>query len=426
MTSTSATTPQTTMVGFCCQACRAPLKLDADFSDVTAGRRETFARELSSVKAPAEPTVGDADDENFTDIVDDKYVRPNFGNLDDNSSQNTKEQQNQSAMALFDFLSSRTNLDHPLCQACTDSLLDQLDDELQHAHKEKQDYEALWDELSSLKVTTSVEEIEAEIAELEKQEKEALAEIEEQEKQRAEIAQMKAAQEAELKVLEEEEEKYWREYNDYQRQLIEFEERQDSVEHQYHQASQHLEALKKTNVFNDTFHIWYDSHFGTINGFRLGRLPSVPVSWGEVNAGWGHTVLLLYIMAQRLGITFKGRQLLPNGSSSRIRVERSDTEPAEDLPLFGSGSRFFSDPKFDSGMKHFLECVRQFKDNVDSHDPHFKLPYAVNADGTISDGKQNLSICMQNNTEENWTKALKFMLTNLKWCLAWMCKQMAS
>ena len=39
------------------------------------------------------------------------------------------------------------------------------------------------------------------------------------------------------------------------------------MEHQYQQAYEHLEKLKKTNVFNDAFHIWHDGHFGTINGY---------------------------------------------------------------------------------------------------------------------------------------------------------------
>lgn len=33
---------------------------------------------------------------------------------------------------------------------------------------------------------------------------------------------------------------------------------------------------------------------------------------------------------------------------------------------------------------------------------------------------------MQNNSEEEWTKALKYMLTNLKWILAWVSKPEAS
>lgn len=41
----------------------------------------------------------------------------------------------------------------------------------------------------------------------------------------------------------------------------------------------HLELLKKTNVLNDAFPIWYDGEFGTINNFRLGRLPKIPVCY---------------------------------------------------------------------------------------------------------------------------------------------------
>lgn len=40
-----------------------------------------------------------------------------------------------------------------------------------------------------------------------------------------------------------------------------------------------LELLKRTNVLNDAFHIWHDGEFGTINNFRLGRLPNTPVSY---------------------------------------------------------------------------------------------------------------------------------------------------
>ena len=39
-----------------------------------------------------------------------------------------------------------------------------------------------------------------------------------------------------------------------------------------------LEQLERTNVYNDAFCIGHDGVFGTINGLRLGRVPSVPVS----------------------------------------------------------------------------------------------------------------------------------------------------
>jgi hypothetical protein len=33
-----------------------------------------------------------------------------------------------------------------------------------------------------------------------------------------------------------------------------------------------MEKLRKTNIFNATFHIWHTGHFATINGFRWGSL----------------------------------------------------------------------------------------------------------------------------------------------------------
>lgn len=39
-----------------------------------------------------------------------------------------------------------------------------------------------------------------------------------------------------------------------------------------------MELLKRSNVLNDAFPIGHDGEFGTINNFRLGRLPKIPVN----------------------------------------------------------------------------------------------------------------------------------------------------
>lgn len=49
----------------------------------------------------------------------------------------------------------------------------------------------------------------------------------------------------------------------------------------------------------------HSGQFGTINNFRLGRLPSVPVDWNEINAAWGQTVLLLHALANKMGLKFQ-------------------------------------------------------------------------------------------------------------------------
>ncbi|KAG6555817.1 hypothetical protein Mapa_002457 [Marchantia paleacea] len=109
-----------------------------------------------------------------------------------------------------------------------------------------------------------------------------------------------------------------------------------------------LEILKRTNVLNDAFHIWRNGDFGTINNFRLGRLPSIPVKWDEINAAWGQACLLLYTMAQccRLNFTYR---ILPMGSYPRI-VDNKNT-----YELFGPVNLFLS-TQYDKAMTFFLAC----------------------------------------------------------------------
>lgn len=77
--------------------------------------------------------------------------------------------------------------------------------------------------------------------------------------------------------------------------------------------------------------------------------------------------------------------------------------------------------KFDQAMIAFLDCLQQFKEHVEKDESNFRLPYRLEK-GKIIDSINgySFSIRMQTNSEEQWTKALKFMLTNLKWSLAYV------
>lgn len=93
-----------------------------------------------------------------------------------------------------------------------------------------------------------------------------------------------------------------------------------SLECQVNYSNMQLDKLQRTNVFNATFHIWHKGHFGTINNFRLGRLPSAPVDWSEINAAWGQTALLLSALARKINLTFDKYRLVPYGNHSYIEV----------------------------------------------------------------------------------------------------------
>lgn len=91
-----------------------------------------------------------------------------------------------------------------------------------------------------------------------------------------------AAKEEQVNELENE---IWTVQNVNQERVYETMEVRDSVVSQCEGAQDEYEILKSVNVLNDCFYIWHDGLFGTINGLRMGRLPSVVVPWEEVNAG---------------------------------------------------------------------------------------------------------------------------------------------
>ena len=94
------------------------------------------------------------------------------------------------------------------------------------------------------------------------------------------------------------------------------------------------------------FHIFrHQGPFGTINGFRLGRLPGVQVEWTEINAAWGQVVLLLSSLAKKMGLEFKRYRLVPFGNHSFLESveDKSKVRYSHTLyKLYADGSQFFS------------------------------------------------------------------------------------
>eukprot|EP00070_Physeter_catodon_P001127 XP_007102176.2 beclin-1 isoform X6 [Physeter catodon] len=398
----SKTSSSTMQVSFVCQRCSQPLKLDTSFKILD---RVTIQELTAPLLATAQVKPGETQEEEANsgeepfietrqDGVSRRFIppaspsRPTFvlsvpvedqhglplgermmstesansftliGEASDGGTMENLSRRLKVTGDLFDIMSGQTDVDHPLCEECTDTLLDQLDTQLNVTENECQNY------------------------------------------------------------------KYQREYSEFKRQQLELDDELKSVENQMRYAQMQLDKLKKTNVFNATFHIWHSGQFGTINNFRLGRLPSVPVEWNEINAAWGQTVLLLHALANKMGLKFQRYRLVPYGNHSYLE---SLTDKSKELPLYCSGGlRFFWDNKFDHAMVAFLDCVQQFKEEVEKGETRFCLPYRMDVEkGKIEDtggSGGSYSIKTQFNSEEQWTKALKFMLTNLKWGLAWMQK----
>ncbi|EDO42490.1 predicted protein [Nematostella vectensis] len=419
----------TTHVSFVCQRCYQPLKVHNSITSVDTDTLAELTGKTQSQKCLLHFQCLEGEEDmvirknilpkrmhsiegnGFTLIGDVQAVKP------DNLSHRLKV-----TTQLFDIMSGQTEVDHPLCEECTDALLDQLDQQLRITEDELKDYKEFLHKLNSQQLTGS-ESLSKELEDLQKEEEELINRLDEVEQERHDVSEALKKEKEISKQLEEAEKAYYTEYCEYQRELLDFEDEKQSVDNQMMYAQAQLDKLKKTNVFNSTFHIWHNGHFGTINNFRLGRLPSVPVEWSEINAAWGQTVLLLHSLARKMKLTFERYRLVPFGNHSYIE---SLSDKSKELPLYGSGGfRFFWDTKFDQAMVAFLDCLQQFKEAVEKVDKRFCLPYRMEK-GKIYDSSGSggaFSIKIQFNSEDQWTKALKFMLTNLKWGLAWVSSQ---
>jgi hypothetical protein len=326
------------------------------------------------------------------------YLCPTLINIADSSS-NTHLPMNNDLMtgwsarinatsALFDMMSSNTNIDHPLCEECADQLLNQLDAQCKIIEKEHFDYTNLINKLNQQADNdVEIDQLESELKDLELEEKNLVNQLHNAELREEELLKEKEEKLNEEASLLQQEQIHLLEYSNYKRQLIKLEEKQESVDNLLRNTKFHFNRLRTVNVLNATFHIWHSGPFGTINYFRLGRLPDTPVEWEEINAGLGQVNLLLYCLARKVKLEFKRFRLVPFGNYSTIEViEVCSTphysfKPGDELHMYrykGLKYYFEWDGKFDLGMVAFLDCLQQFEEKIRSIDPQFSMPYRIN------------------------------------------------
>lgn len=450
----SSSSKLTTHVTFVCQRCSQPIKLNKSLQakalvSVAQNVQEKLRNEWSSgdeaevEKERGEPRSGENVEEGGEELapmlrersspaVVPKKMTGRRSSLEtlsviyDSLTYSHPDRKNttkqiQIATETFKMISAHSDIDHPLCAECPEAVLDIYDQEIREMERARGHYDQMGHRLQQdvEQYRAESSELDSELEELKKTEEELKTRLMKTEGQRKEVAEERRVQGNREAELKEEEQVYWKEFNQHQQKMLQFKDDQMSVQFQLHYTTEQLNRLKKTNVLNSTFHIWHNGHFGTINGLRLGRLQTVPVEWAEINAAWGQTMFLLTTLAQFTGIEFEHYRLVPYGNQSFL-------EPLEGkrklLPLYSSaGLRIFTDSKFDAAMVGFLDCMNQLKLHIEkTSQPHFILPYNIDKDKIGDANKEFYSIKTQFNTQEGWTKALKFLLTNLRWALTWV------
>lgn len=370
------------------------------------------------------------------------YDQPTDQDQHDTSSASQVEKTTR----LFEIVSARSDIDHPICVECTELLVEGLQKRLAGATKERDAYISFLRSLNaSVPSTEELETAEASLKESLEAEEQAVVELKQLEQEKSSLDDEIAQLEEESRQLDADEDAFWRARNSFALALGEFQTERNALNMRYDHDSQQLERLQRTNVYNDAFCIGHDGYFGTINGLRLGRLANPSVEWPEINAAWGQTCLLLSTIAERLSFQFQGYRLRPLGSTSRIDKIEYPPQPAgpaaaeqgtpkvTQLDLFSSGDLPLNLPwlhrRFDAGMVAFLECLRQLGQFVETTPvpvssprrgqaggtaPGLRLPYEIRRD-RIGDASIKLGF---NQNDETWTRACKYTLTCCKFLLA--------
>lgn len=434
---------------YSCQRCHLPLCIDTSLKDLsraqthllTSGRlgygsdreqsklgNEPFIpkdrKEMleSALKSGGDPLI------DWKDMGDSFVILPQFEGQDDDDFDDQKVVSNRlkTLSSIFNLLSSKGDLDFPVCSDCSKLLLDSMKSQYDKTVKERDVYVQFLQKLQNRPVpdATRAQATVDEIEKLRQKERDMLSELQRLETENDQLDDEIVALEKELKDISAQEEEFQKEANRQSLKVSEFMKQRDMVTEEYEFNLLQLEKLRKTNVYNDTFNISHDGPFGTINGLRLGSLEQTQVPWQEINSALGQVVLLLATVTARLNIKLQGYRLRPMGSMSKIEKHEPDSSnPSKTkiimLEAYSSGEyqieRMFKYSSFDNCMVAMLEVISQIAKELKKYDSNIDLPYKMHND-KIGDASIRL---LSKITDEQWTSACKFLLTNTKWILAY-------
>ena len=118
-------------------------------------------------------------------------------------------------------------------------------------------------------------------------------------------------------------------------------------------------------------------------------------------------------LAKELRLVFKKYRLIPMGSYTKI-AKLGEEVTAYDLCTTGG---FFNKRRFDTAVCWFMTCVNDLGNHAEMVDRAMKLPYDMNGDKI-----GGVSLRLMQSTLADWTRACKYLLTNLKWLMIWSAK----
>jgi len=318
-------------------------------------------------------------------------------------------------MRLVELSTYKNSIDFPYCTECAGYVSEELNNMISTVEKDTQAYSQFNDQLQEEFpfCQQQIQALKKEIEEI-KQEKDQLvsATLKKKEEQLSLQQKLNVLNESKIKMKKLEQD-YWYTYGMICSHRERIHDEIQSLTGRLDYSFDRLERARRTYVLNDVFYIWHNGHYGTINNYRLERIvSSQPIEHNEINAAWGMTVMLIELIARALDYDFVDVRLLLMGCQSKVKILKDDAEyelyADRDSPL-----RFLWAHRYDRAMHGVLDCVGQLLDHLTAIDSEFRVPYEIV-------GKKIGVQAIKFNPEDKWTKALKFLLTDIKFIVAWM------
>lgn len=317
-----------------------------DVSETASGADDASGAPAGAGSEVAEAAVGGDGPGAGTETQDNPIIAFKYRIDKANSAfQNLKE------FAKFSLL--HCGVQQPLCTKSTQQAIERLKAEyrqLEHANQRYSNYLKIVDAAEQLQLLYKPESSitpEQELAQLKRQIAERKREIQATKALRQQVQASSAAVERKMAKLQGVFERTVQQLRVRETSRYRLSQIQQSLCTKIRVAEVKAYHLKRTNIFNDCFFIWHEGPFATINGNRLGRLPTSAgpqhqVDYPEINAAWGCAALLLHLTGAyhaskevkgQPRFEFKEYDIRPMGSNSTL-VWRSKNKPKE---LFSGG-----------------------------------------------------------------------------------------
>ena len=176
---------------------------------------------------------------------------------------------------------------------------------------------------------------------------------------------------------------------------------------------------------------------------------TVRVPWTEINSALGQIVLLLHHLEQQphSGIKFPRHTLVPQGSTSKIGLRQPNAitgwrSATGEIPIVAmyhlySDDSFalFGKRNFNLALRALVECCAICANAMHARDRTMVMPFPMVVEHDNPSAPCTIGgLSVQYNTTAGagsddphhglvaWTRVMKYLLTNVKWCVGFAAK----